>query len=105
MDVTVKRVSPALAAIDEKVIDEYLINTVISQQLGLGSAELADTIDQNYIDGAVNGTWKVVRYIGRQVRRLQTGLTGNYAQYMAVGFVLLLFAVTILNELGLANFY
>ncbi len=105
MDVTVKRVSPALAAVDERIIDEYLINTVVSQQLALGSAELADTFDQEYIDGAVNGTWKVVRYIGRQFRKLQTGLTGNYAQYMAVGFVLLLFAVTILNELGLANFY
>ena len=105
MGIVVKYISPAFAAVDEKVIDEYLINTVISQQIGLGSAELADTIDQDYIDGAVNATWRSTRYIGRVFRKLQTGLTGNYAQYMAVGLVLLLALVTVLNEFGLANLY
>jgi NADH-quinone oxidoreductase subunit L len=47
-------------------------------------------LDARAVDGAVNGTGRLVQQIGSQVRRLQTGNMRTYAAAIAVGVVVLL---------------
>ncbi len=46
--------------------------------------------DKTIVDGAVNGTGKLVQGTGGQIRKLQTGNVRNYAGIVGVGVVLLL---------------
>jgi NADH-quinone oxidoreductase subunit L len=57
---------------------------------GEAAAELAASVDQGVIDGAVNGVGNVVRGTGGIVRRLQTGYVRNYALGITAGAVLVL---------------
>ncbi len=41
--------------------------------------------DVKIIDGIVNGTAQLFGWLGSIIRRLQTGLIGNYALMMALG--------------------
>jgi NADH-quinone oxidoreductase subunit L len=41
------------------------------------------------IDGAVNGTGKLVQYSARQLRLIQNGQVGYYILFMVLGIVLL----------------
>ncbi|MFM8311975.1 MAG: NADH-quinone oxidoreductase subunit L [Ilumatobacteraceae bacterium] len=47
-------------------------------------------LDARAVDGAVNGTGRLVQRVGSQVRRLQTGNMRTYAAAIAVGVVALL---------------
>ena len=57
---------------------------------GEEAADLAAAVDQNVVDGAVNGVATVVRDTGGLVRRLQTGYVRNYALGITAGAVLVL---------------
>jgi NADH-quinone oxidoreductase subunit L len=50
----------------------------------------ADVFDGKLIEGVVNGTGSVVRLVGGNVRKIQTGFVRNYALVIAAGFVALL---------------
>jgi NADH-quinone oxidoreductase subunit L len=47
-------------------------------------------VDAKVVDGAVNGTATLVRSVGQQARKLQTGFVRNYAWAVAMGAALLL---------------
>jgi len=50
----------------------------------------ADTFDQGVVDGVVNGVSSVSLVGGGRLRRLQTGIVGNYALLLTVGLTALL---------------
>ncbi|MDH5645467.1 MAG: NADH-quinone oxidoreductase subunit L, partial [Candidatus Heimdallarchaeota archaeon] len=65
---------------DEEVIDGFIINTVIKD----GSLKLADysnKLDQDGIDGVVNGLGDITSELGYNLRKVQTGQTSQYARW------------------------
>ncbi|MEY4056954.1 MAG: hypothetical protein RLZ50_166 [Bacteroidota bacterium] len=69
-------------------IDE-LYNTVIVNPLNRFAGFLKNSIEKQVIDGAVNGTGKLVQYSARQLRLIQNGQVGYYILFMVLGIVLL----------------
>jgi NADH-quinone oxidoreductase subunit L len=53
-------------------------------------SNLSANFDKGIIDGAVTGTGELVRGMGGQLRKLQTGYVRNYALGIAAGTVALL---------------
>ena len=45
--------------------------------------------DEIVIDGSVNGAAKIVRFFGRILRRIQTGLVQNYALIFVIGIIII----------------
>lgn len=78
---------------------DQIYDSVISQPLVKASEILAKYIDQGTVDGAVNGVGATVSSFGGFVRRIQTGVTQNYAVMMGMGTVVLL-GVLIWSVLG-----
>jgi len=70
----------------------YYDRTVSDFMGGPGRAAFQDTawFDQKIIDGAVNGTAKLVRDTGGELRKGQTGYVRTYAGIIGIGVVLLL---------------
>ena len=69
---------------------DQIYDTVISQPLVKASEFMARYIDQGTVDGAVNGVGSTVTGIGGILRKVQTGVTQNYAVMMGAGTVALL---------------
>jgi len=69
-------------------IDE-LYNTAIVNPLNRFAGFLKNSIEKQVIDGAVNGTGKLVQYSARQLRLIQNGQVGYYILFMVLGIVLL----------------
>ena len=57
----------------------------------------ADTFDQGVVDGVVNGTSSVSLVGGDRIRRIQTGIVGNYALLLTVGLTTLLVVFALLG--------
>jgi NADH-quinone oxidoreductase subunit L len=57
---------------------------------GRAAFDGAAWVDGRVIDGAVEGTGTVTGWVGRLLRRLQTGFVRSYALGIAIGGVLLL---------------
>ena len=71
-------------------IDDTVYPAVVERP-GLALADFsADVVDQEVIDGAVNGVGHLVRAGGGQLRKLQTGYVRNYALGIAAGSVAVL---------------
>ncbi|HEY5468375.1 MAG TPA: NADH-quinone oxidoreductase subunit L [Coriobacteriia bacterium] len=77
----VGRVAEGLAVIDTRVVDGF-VNGV--GRYGLGIARAVGLVDVRGVDGAVNGVADGTIAIGRVFKRLQTGVTANYALFMIV---------------------
>ena len=69
-------------------VDE-LYNNAIVQPLNKFAGFLKETIEKNIIDGAVNGTGKVVQYSARKIRLIQNGQVGYYILFIVLGIILL----------------
>ena len=69
-------------------IDE-LYNSAIVNPLNRFAGFLKNIIEKQVIDGAVNGTGKLVQYSARQLRLIQNGQVGYYILFMVLGIVLL----------------
>ena len=69
-------------------IDE-LYNTVIVNPLNRIAGFLKNSIEKQVIDGAVNGTGKLVQYSARQLRLIQNGQVGYYILFMVLAIILL----------------
>ncbi|MEN9697448.1 MAG: hypothetical protein RLZ56_869 [Bacteroidota bacterium] len=69
-------------------VDE-LYNKAIVQPLNQFAGFLKNVVEKNIIDGAVNGTGKLVQYGARQIRLLQSGQVGYYILLMVLSIVLL----------------
>jgi len=71
--------------------DEYQV--WLAEGLTLPLARAADLFDRGVVDGAVNGASSVSLFLGRRMRRLQTGVVTDYAALVALGFLTLLLAI------------
>jgi NADH-quinone oxidoreductase subunit L len=69
-------------------VDE-LYNNAIVQPLNKFAGFLKETIEKNIIDGAVNGTGKIVQYSARKIRLIQNGQVGYYILFIVLGIILL----------------
>ena len=69
-------------------IDE-LYNEGIVQPLNRFAGFLKNVIEKQVIDGAVNGTGKLLQYSARKVRLIQNGQVGYYILFMVFGIILL----------------
>ena len=52
--------------------------------------DLVAWFDRTIVDGAVNGTGRIVRSVGGEMRATQSGLVRSYAAFVAVGAVALI---------------
>ena len=82
-------------------IDE-LYNNAIVQPLNKMSGFLKETIERKVIDGAVNGTGKLVQYGARQIRLIQSGQVGYYILFMVLSLVLMI--VLWFNDIAILRF-
>lgn len=69
---------------------DQIYDTLISQPLVKASEIFAKYIDQGTVDGAVNGVGATISAFGGVIRKVQTGVTQNYAVMMGMGTVMLL---------------
>ncbi len=84
----------AFASVDEHVIDRFLIDTVITEKIGLGTAELSDNIDNNGIDGFIRLLERISKGTSYKLRAIQSGKTTIYARIIALGVVVILSTFT-----------
>ncbi len=70
-------------------VDEVLGKVITKPGLALATF-LAFVVDTKVIDGLVNGVGTSVRFVGDNVRKLQTGYVRNYALGLVGGLVLML---------------
>ena len=68
-------------------VDEFYLAVIVRPLLWISTNVLWHVVDQNLIDGAVNGAAHSAREIGQQVRQLQSGNTRSYAAWVIVGAV------------------
>jgi len=83
-------------------VDE-LYETVIIKPLDTLAAFLKNTIEKNVIDGAVNGSGKLVQYGARQIRLIQSGQVGYYILFMVLSIILLF--VLWFNDASILRFF
>ncbi len=77
----VGRIAGALAVVDVRVVDGA-VNGI--GRAGLGIARAVGFVDARGVDGAVNGVADGTIAFGGVLKRLQTGVTANYALFMIV---------------------
>lgn len=82
------RLARALTVIDARVVDGA-VNAV--GRGGVALARLLGVSDRRGIDGAVDGVASGTLALGRTLKRLQTGVTANYALFMIVFGVVLFY--------------
>lgn len=83
--------------VDQVVIDEFIIDTVVTEKLALGGALLSDWSDVHVVDGTVKWISDVVSRVAGKLRGLQTGLVSYYARYMVLGLVIILSYFALVN--------
>jgi NADH-quinone oxidoreductase subunit L len=83
-------------------VDE-LYNNAIVQPLNKFAGFLKEVIEKNIIDGAVNGTGKVVQYSARKIRLLQSGQVGYYILFMVLSIIVLF--LFWFNDLTILTFF
>jgi NADH-quinone oxidoreductase subunit L len=69
-------------------VDE-LYNNAIVEPLNKFAGFLKEIIEKNIIDGAVNGTGKMVQYSARKIRLIQNGQVGYYILFIVLGILVL----------------
>ena len=84
-------ISKAMYWVNQNVIDGA-VNGAAATARGAARG-LYGVIDQKVIDGAVNGIGRVTASIAERTRRLQTGYVRNYAAVFLVGVVLVVSAL------------
>ncbi len=70
----------------DEIYDAVLINPTVKSSEKL----LWKFFDVGIIDGAVNGTAKLINLISGYTRRIQTGVTQSYAIYFVAGIIIIL---------------
>ena len=90
-----KRCMPIYTLLENKYYMDWFNENVLARGARMLGTGLWKGGDQALIDGAlVNGSWKVVSWISRLVRRLQSGYLYHYALSMILGvFVLMTYFV------------
>ena len=83
-------------------VDEFY-DALIVQPLNKFAGFLKNSIEKKVIDGAINGTGKIVQYSARQLRLIQNGQVGYYILFMVFSIVLLL--ILWFNDTIILRFY
>jgi len=83
-------------------VDE-LYNAVIVQPLNRFAGFLKEVIEKNIIDGAVNGTGKIVQYSARKIRLVQNGQVGYYILFIVLGIIVLFLCW--FNDITITRFF
>ena len=89
-NIALQKVAPLLSRVDTEIIDRQIIDRFVVEGT-FTSAEIADEFDQKIVDGTVNSIWRLDLKIGKLIRKLQTGLIPNYAKFMGISLIGLLF--------------
>jgi NADH-quinone oxidoreductase subunit L len=88
-----KQIAEAMPGLYDAVLNKYYVDEIYDflfvRRIRDGSVWLWQAFDAMFIDGIVNGIAAVVRGAGDGVRRLQTGVVGNYALSLLLGAILI----------------
>jgi len=71
-------------------VDEAYDKGVVAPTVKLSESLLWKGVDVNVIDGAVNGTAKLVNFLAGYVRRIQTGVAQMYAVVFVGGILVVI---------------
>lgn len=83
-------------------IDE-LYDQAIVQPLNKFAGFLKKNVEKNIIDGAVNGTGKLVQYSARKLRLIQNGQVGYYILFIVIGIIVLFLCW--FNDIAIIHFF
>ncbi len=88
-----EKIAKTVPVLYEVVYNKYYVDeiydVVIVRRIVDGSVWLWKAFDAAFIDGIVNGVASLVRGAGDRLRRVQTGVVGNYAFSLLLGAVLI----------------
>jgi NADH-quinone oxidoreductase subunit L len=88
-----KKIAEAVPGLYDAVYNKYYVDEIydifIVRRIVDGSAWLWRAFDAAFIDGIVNGVASLVRGAGDRLRRVQTGIVGNYAFSLLLGAVII----------------
>jgi NADH-quinone oxidoreductase subunit L len=88
-----KEIAEAMPGLYDAVLNKYYVDEIYDflfvRRIVNGSVWLWQAFDAAFIDGAVNGIAAVVRRSGDALRRVQTGMVGNYAFSLLLGAILI----------------
>ena len=87
-----KKLAQSMHGLYELVLNKYWVDdlyaaTIVRPLLWISTNVLWHTIDEGVIDGTVNGSARVAREAGGQLRELQSGNTRSYASWVVIGAV------------------
>lgn len=88
-EVPIMWIGDRFTSVDKNVIDGVVIDGLVTRG-AMVTATASDGFDQGAIDGAVNFFADITRVIGREFRKVQSGLAPIYARIMIVGVGLIL---------------
>jgi NADH-quinone oxidoreductase subunit L len=88
-----KEIAGRVPGLYDLVFHKYYVDEIydaaIVRRIVNGSIWLWEAFDATFIDGIVNGVATMVRGAGDRIRRVQTGVVGNYALSLLLGAVIL----------------
>jgi NADH-quinone oxidoreductase subunit L len=88
-----EKIAKTVPVLYDVVYNKYYVDeiydVVIVRRIVDGSVWLWKAFDAAFIDGIVNGVASLVRGAGDRLRRVQTGVVGNYAFSLLLGAVLI----------------
>jgi NADH-quinone oxidoreductase subunit L len=90
---TPKRIAETVPGLYDVVYNKYYVDEIYDmlfvRRIVDGSVWLWQAFDAAFVDGIVNGIAAAVRGAGDRIRRLQTGMVGNYAFSLLVGAIVI----------------
>ncbi len=84
------RLGPAADVVGRAYLYDETVSSVVDGPARATARYLDEVVDQRVIDGAVNGTARLVGRAGQALRRIQDGHVRRYALAIAAGMALLL---------------
>ncbi|MGA8221889.1 MAG: NADH-quinone oxidoreductase subunit L [Candidatus Acidiferrales bacterium] len=78
---------PYTLLLNKYYVDEIYLALIVRPLLWISTNVLWHTVDEGIIDGTVNGTARVAREAGGQLRKLQSGNARSYATWVVIGAV------------------
>jgi NADH-quinone oxidoreductase subunit L len=78
---------PYTLLLNKYYVDEIYLALIVRPLLWISTNVLWHAVDEGIIDGTVNGTARVARGAGGQLRKLQSGNARSYATWVVIGAV------------------
>ena len=80
----------AFKAVDSQIIDEFIIDTVVTEGLALGLGTISRNVDEQGVDGFVQYLERLTKTVASKLKGLQSGQTSLYAKFMVLGLSVIL---------------